>query len=351
MFDVRCFRLFFLALALVLSGCTPAGPRAMLKGKKYLDRGEVVAAVTQFKRATMLLATNANAWNYLGVAEQRAGQPDEAAAAYQTALKLDRDLVEAHFNLGCLWLEQNRPDAAKSEFTAYTLRRPNAAAGWLKLGSAQLRSGETSQAERSFSAVYHMDMNNPEALNGLGFARVQRGKIRDAAQFFAAALQSRPDYAPALLNLAIVNQQYLRNNKAALENYRSYLALNPHPANYDEVKTLAAGLEQTDVATSVMTPAVVVKPAPAPAESKPKPSSATTQHFASASRSGTCGRTRGAHFAADHRPGNANACRRNRRTDGSAERASPAGAANRRHAQNQSSPGRRECAATGTDGE
>src|ERR1035437_6765184 len=105
---------FFLALALLLSGCTPAGPRALLKGKKYLDRGDVAAAVAQFKTATTLLATNANAWNYYGVALQRAGQPDEAATAYQTALKLDRDLVEAHFNLGSLALEQNKADVAKT---------------------------------------------------------------------------------------------------------------------------------------------------------------------------------------------------------------------------------------------
>src|SRR5580698_1099337 len=109
--------IFVLALALLFPGCTPAGPRALLKGKKYLDRGNVADAITEFKRATTLLATNANAWNYYGVALQRAGQPDEAASAYQTALRLDHDLVEAHFNFGLLSLEQNRPDLARTEFT------------------------------------------------------------------------------------------------------------------------------------------------------------------------------------------------------------------------------------------
>src|ERR1017187_8742101 len=138
---------FFLALALMLAGCTPAGPKALLKGKKYLDRGDFADAVAQFKTATTLLATNANAWNYYGVALQRAGQPDDAANAYKQALNLNRDLVEAHFNLGSLWLEQNKPDAAKTEFTAYTLRRTSDPAGWLKLGYAQLKLGETVPAE------------------------------------------------------------------------------------------------------------------------------------------------------------------------------------------------------------
>ena len=276
---------FLCALALLLSGCTPAGPRALLKGKKYLERGDIADAVTQFKRATTLLATNANAWNYYGVALQRAGQPDDAATAYQTALKLDRDLVEAHFNLGSLALEQNKPEVAKAEFTAYTLRRPNEAAGWLKLASAQLKAGDIVPAERSYSTVLALKSSDPEAFNGLGLARIQRGKPRDAAQFFYAALQSRADFAPALLNLATVNQQYLHDNKAALENYHAYLALTPRPANYEEVKALVAGLEQSDVAATVMSPAVVIKTSAPPAEPKPKIASTAIQHPALASRS------------------------------------------------------------------
>ena len=64
----RSGAILFLALAVMLAGCTPAGPKALLKGKKYLDHGDYADAVAQFKTATTLLATNANAWNYYGVA-------------------------------------------------------------------------------------------------------------------------------------------------------------------------------------------------------------------------------------------------------------------------------------------
>src|SRR5271154_632620 len=148
---IHCGAILFLALAVFIAGCTPPGPRALLKGKKMLERGDYAGAVEELKTATTLLVTNAQVWNYLGVACQRAGQPVDAAAAYQRALVLDRDLVEAHYNLGCLWLEQNKPDAAKTEFTAYTLRRNNEPAGWLKLGEAQLRAGDIVSAEKSFS--------------------------------------------------------------------------------------------------------------------------------------------------------------------------------------------------------
>ena len=236
--------LLFLAFALFLAGCAPSGPRALLKGKKLLEQGDYAGAAAQFKTATTILATNAQAWNYLGVACQHAGQTADAVTAYKRALDLDRDLMEAHYNLGCLWLEQNKPDAAESEFTAYTLRRSKAPEGWLKLGLAQLRSDDFAAAEKSFSTVLYLNPNNAEALNGFGLARIERGHPREAAQFFAAAAKEKPDYGPALLNLATVAQQHLHDNALALQNYRAYLALTPRPANWDAVNDIANSLGQ-----------------------------------------------------------------------------------------------------------
>jgi tetratricopeptide (TPR) repeat protein len=261
-----------------MAGCTPAGPRALSRGRKDLDAGDYAGAVAQFRIATGLFTTNAAIWNYYGVALQHASQPDDAVNAYQRALELDRDLLEARLNLGTLYLEQNKPDAAKTEFTACTLRRPNDPAGWLKLGAAQLKLGEIVPAERSFSTVYHLDTNNVEALNGFGLARVQRGKPREAAQFFAAALLVRPDYPAALLNLAAVNQEYLHDNRAALENYHAYLALTPRPANWDEVNALATALEANPAPIIAMEPVATVETKPNPpaaTETKPQPKTAS----------------------------------------------------------------------------
>jgi tetratricopeptide (TPR) repeat protein len=247
--------IIFFALVILAAGCSPPGSRALLKGKKLLERGDYAAAVAELKIATSLAATNAQAWNYYGVALQHAGQSADAVLAYQRSLTLDRDLIEAHYNLGCLWLEQNKPDDAKSEFTAYTLRRSNAPEGWLKLGAAQLRSDDVLSAEKSFSTALHFSPDDAEALNGLGLARVQRGRPRDAAEFFAAAIRVHPDFAPAILNLATVEQQYLRDDRSALQHYRAYLALTPRPANWDEVNAIANSLEQSTTTTIESPPA------------------------------------------------------------------------------------------------
>jgi tetratricopeptide (TPR) repeat protein len=258
---VPCGLIIFLLLAVLLTGCTPPGPRALLRGKKLLERGDYPAAVEELKTATALLPASATAWNYLGVACQRAGQPADAAAAYQRALTLDRDLVEAHYNLGSLWLEQNKPDAAVTEFTAYTLQRRNEPEGWLKLGSAQLHASDFPAAETSFKTALALSPTNAEALNGRGLACVERGRPHEAAQYFAAAVQAHPDYAPALLNLATVAHESLHDNKLAMQNYRAYLALTPRPANWDAVNEIASNLEQpASVASATPPPATEPKP-------------------------------------------------------------------------------------------
>src|ERR1700722_2525043 len=94
-----------LVAAMWTAGCGPPGPRALLEGKRLLEEGKYPEAVEKLNSATELMAGNAQAWNYLGLACHLAGQPDAAASAYQKALKLDHDLVVAHYNLGCLLLE------------------------------------------------------------------------------------------------------------------------------------------------------------------------------------------------------------------------------------------------------
>ena len=228
----------------------------MLQGREFLESGRTDEAIRELKTAVSLLPTNAVAWNYLGLACHRAGQSTNAIEAYSRAIKLDRDLLEARFNLGCVLLDENRVDAAKTELTAYTLRRGSEPDGWLKLGLAHLRGRETGSAEKCFREVLRIETNNVEALNGLGLAQLQRNRPREAAGSFASALEVKPDYRPALLNLATVSHQQLNDPAQALRRYREYLALQPPAADWDSVNAIVRALEQpTPVAQPMRTPA------------------------------------------------------------------------------------------------
>jgi len=272
--------LLVLTFAALLAGCSPPGPRALLRGKKLLDQGHYPEAMAELKTATSLLGTNAQAWNYLGLACHYQGQTTNAITAYQRALTLDHDLVEAHYNLGCLWLEQGRLDSAKSEFTSFTSLRRGSVDGWLKLGTAQLRISrqggaaralELAAAEQSYGQALRLAPQNPDALNGLGLIQLQRNRPREASLFFSHALKQQPDYAPALLNLAVVSQVYLNNPALALQKYREYLAL-PNRAGRDDSVQAAARLLESELNSSraaVPSPAARSPYAPASASAAP----------------------------------------------------------------------------------
>ncbi len=269
---------FFLALATLFSGCAPPGRRALLKGQRMMEEGDYAGAIANLKTAASLLATNARVWNYLGLAYHHAGQFTNAESAYRNALSRDRRLAEAHYNLGCARLEQNRPDFGKAEFTAFTALRPNVPEGWVKAGVAALRSRELPAAENAFKEALRLDAQNAEALNGLGVVQAQRNHPRDAANCFNAALKQRPDYAPALLNLAIVSQVSLNDRALALQKYRAYLALSPRAPDWDAVNALARELDQ------LINPAprAVAPPPGVPAPSRTNPVAARPSNTANA---------------------------------------------------------------------
>jgi len=246
-----------LAVAAFLVACGPPGPRALLDGKDLLESGKTTEAIAALRTATTLLPTNAAAWNYLGVAYHRAGLWTNAVDAYSRALRFNRELLEVRYNLGCLWLEQSQWENARAEFTAYTLRRPNAGDGWVKLGTVQLQTRDPA-AEKSFREALRLNARDVEALNGLGMAFAQRNRPRDAADSFAAALQQQSDYRPALLNLATVLQQQLNAPTEALRRYREYLALQPRDADWEAVNAIAQSLA----------PSPALAPAP-PAKTNP----------------------------------------------------------------------------------
>ena len=274
-----------LALLLALmAGCAPPGPSALIEGKRLLDEGSYPQAIQKLKTATSLLGgTNALAWNYLGVAYQQAGELAEAERAYQRALALKHDLEEVRFNLGCLWLAENKLEAAKEEFVACTMRQPNAVEGFLKLGAVQLRTRELAAADKTFNDALRISPQNPEALNGLGLVRLQRGLATEAAQCFDSALKQQPDYRPALLNLAIVAHQYLRDRQLALEKYRAYLALKPTPPNAEALAATVRQLEQElGPPTRHAGPNGVAQSAPT--VNPPKPTATNASHVASAPR-------------------------------------------------------------------
>jgi len=242
-------------------GCTPPGPKALLEGKRLMDAGKWDESIPRLQEATELLSTNALAWSYLGLAYHQAGRLDQSFKAYQMALKLDHTMVALHFNLGCLHLDMNNLNAAIDELRAFSLIQPTMTEGWVKLGTAQYRARRLDEAEKSFKAALALQARNVEALNGQGMIQAQRHRWQEAVNLFNTAATHDTNFAPAVLNSAVIYHQYLNNRQLALQQYRRYLDLNPAAGN--DIRSAVSQLER-ELQPPAAVPSRVAATAPAP---------------------------------------------------------------------------------------
>ena len=301
-------------LAASLTACGPPGSRDLHKGEQLIESGQFAEAIPVLNEALQLLrgapaTVQASAWNLLGLACHGAGQSEAASRAYLEALKLDRNLWAADFNLGCLRLEQTNFTGAIDYLTTYTTSHPKDVNGFLLLGRARLklaleRSGpekarqlQLENARLDYEYAEKM-RGTAEACNALGLIALQRRipgteLAKASVSFFKLALQREPHYPPALLNLAIVLQSY--DPRQALDTYREYLALQPVPPQAKEVEKLARQLDLNLRITLVPQhpsppPATPTNPSPprqmpAPVENQvPKPAPSSTPKAAPAER-------------------------------------------------------------------
>jgi len=233
-----------LAAVLLISGCVPAGPRALLEGANLLEKGKYAEAARKFRVAAELMPGEGRAWNYLGLAYHRGGQPELALTAYQRALSCHYPSAIPRYNLGCLYLELDKYPAAIEQFTAYLQVDPKSALAWQCLGLAQLRSRQHPSAETSFNQALQLNASLAESWNGLGLLRCYRGYYREATNYFTTAIRYGPKYAEPNLNLAIVYHRYLKNPAAALVCYRRYLALAENAPDRARVQEVAERLDR-----------------------------------------------------------------------------------------------------------
>lgn len=260
---------WIVAGALLLAGCTPNGPEVLLKGDRLLQEGKAAEAVRALEQAVELMPDNARAWNHLGLAYHAVGNAPEARKAYGRALQFDPNFPDPHFNLGSLEFEQGNYAGAEGPLRTFLAWQPRRADAWARLGQAQFQTRQFDSAERSLGTALQLERADAESWNSLGLIQLQKRRYREAAQQFAEAVRIAPSNAPARLNLAVTTQQYLGDRRAALQQYREYLALVPEPANAEGVRTIVRQLEVQLglVAKPVVTnpPPVVSSPTNAPA--------------------------------------------------------------------------------------
>lgn len=205
----------------------PANVDALVRqGTEALQRGELSAAETLFRRVLDISPDHADAHNLMGVVALSAQQSDIAAQYFNAALSLNRNSPDYAYNLSLALLSAGDVEGAERAAHSALILRPDYAAAW----------------------------------NTLGLTFKQRGRWEDARNAFEKALSIKPDSGEAWINQCGTFQE-LGLKDEALDAGKHGVRLSPKApeAHYNYAGALA-DLECYDEAATAYKNAITLRP-------------------------------------------------------------------------------------------
>jgi protein O-GlcNAc transferase len=183
-------------------------------------------AISAYEAALKLQPDFLDAWNNLGICRQLRGQLSQAAAAYRQALLLESRNAGLMANLGTVLREMGELTEAVELLRAAADLEPAIASHGLNLGIAYWNQGDFPQAERTLNETLARAPQDPEVAFNLGNALHGLGRQHEAIDRYRQALKFRPDYADALINLGNVHTE-LGEFAAGMAAYDAALRVRP----------------------------------------------------------------------------------------------------------------------------
>lgn len=132
---------------------------------------------------------------------ERQGKLEQAAQAYRDVLKQVPDSYRAHQNLGGVLHQLGRMDEAVLHYREALRINPELVGVQYNLGLALMAQGQVEEAIAAYSEALRIKPDIAEVHNNLGVALSRAGRVDEALEHFRKALQLRPGYAQAKNNL------------------------------------------------------------------------------------------------------------------------------------------------------
>lgn len=191
------------------------------EGKNYRDF---------VKHAQELVARhprNSQAHYILGVAYGTLNLFDDAADAFQQAVKLNPDSVDAWSNLGWAYTQRGRFADAVTALEEAVKLKPDDAQTWSNLGGDYAGLGRSEDAVRAYQKAIELKPDYAEAYYNIGSAYAGQKKYVEAVTAFNRALQLKPSYVDAWFNLGVLSQKQNQDGEAVVF-FEQAIKLNPN---------------------------------------------------------------------------------------------------------------------------
>lgn len=212
----------------LFSGCGGnPGEKEYEKAMASWKKNDLVRAQSQLEKAIRKLTGNEEksvANNQLGIIRWKLGKHAQAIESFGESCRLSNDLTGANLNMGVALYHSGHLEQARLELTKILNEEPDNATARIYLGLVLMKRQDWQGASQELSAGLRSSPNNPAGQNALALVELHMSRNTDAAvKRLKQLLAAYPDYAPALFNLAIIHEQWLRDPTAALGWYKQYL--------------------------------------------------------------------------------------------------------------------------------
>jgi tetratricopeptide (TPR) repeat protein len=229
----------------------------MALGEAHRKRVSVSDAELAYQKALKADPKRAEPHLGLGRLYAAAGQHDQAAREFRTALSLDGDDPEALFELG-------RAVGATVEARDLLKRATDGRPGWdeaeLALGQVLLHLGKKEEAKAAFERAVAANDKLAQAHVGLGRALMELGDLERSEKELRKALEIVPNSAPAVTALADLHVRQARNEEA-LAAYERAAGLDPrNPTAFLAAARLALRLGRDVLASAFLDRALGINP-------------------------------------------------------------------------------------------
>jgi len=165
-------------------------------------------------------------WNLLGAANEAQGKLEEAIAAYNKALLIKPDFVEAHNNIGLAFQALGKLEEAFSAYNKALLIKPDFVEAHNNIGLAFQALGKLDEAVAAYNKALLIKPDFVEAHNNIANALRDLGKLEEAVAAYNKALLIKPDFVEAHNNIANALRDLGKLEEAILS-YTEAIKVNP----------------------------------------------------------------------------------------------------------------------------
>jgi Tfp pilus assembly protein PilF len=125
-------------------------------------------------------------------------------------------------------LNNNKLDLAESILKEMLKNRKDLAGPWANLGLVYLKKNDVANASKALEQALQLNPKQAYAHNLMGVIEYNNGNLKKATEHYQAALASKPDYANAHYNLALLYDIFYQDIPKAVEHYQLYMEHSKH---------------------------------------------------------------------------------------------------------------------------